>query len=415
MSLLFFLLSLGFGWLAWNLYHPHYTNPKLAVLSFAAGLTTGELAPHAIFWQVMAVAFFVLIGAVWGLFGAVGFLICAASWAAIALYYYRGVGAEKETEAALQAGLGKNYRQKIAPRFRERFAEAPDKQLIRHPFRHHDPDVELVKNVPFGDFGQKLDIRLPKSDNESDRPRPVLLQIHGGAWMYGRKHDGQGVPLMNHMAKRGWICIASAYRLSPNATFPDHIIDCKQALVWIKQHIHEYGGDPNFVVVTGGSAGGHLSSLLALSANNPAFQPGFEDEDTSVQGMVPFYGVFDFTDSHGLHPNTGIIELLEDSILKQSLPGNEESFQAASPIHHISADAPPAFIIHGNCDTLVPIDSTVAFVEELRKTSRNKIAYLEVSQAQHAFDVLPSIRSEHVKFGVERFLAWTYSQYLKSD
>ena len=72
MSTLFFLLSLLFAWQAWNLYHPNFDNPKWSFMSFAFGLPTGELAPHVIFWQALTVAFFVLTGSVWGLFGALG-------------------------------------------------------------------------------------------------------------------------------------------------------------------------------------------------------------------------------------------------------------------------------------------------------------------------------------------------------
>ena len=73
----------------------------------------------------------------------------------------------------------------------------------------------------------------------------------------------------------------------------------KRALAWVKEHIAEYGGDPDFVAITGGSAGGHLSSLAALTPNVAAFQPGFEDADTTVQAAVPFYGVYDFTNRDG--------------------------------------------------------------------------------------------------------------------
>ena len=104
---------------------------------------------------------------------------------------------------------------------------------------------------------------------------------------------------MAHLAERGWVCVAVNYRLSPRGTWPDHIVDVKRAIAWVKAHIAEYGGDPDFVAITGGSAGGHLSSLAALTPNVAGFQPGFEDADTSVQAAVPFYGVYDFTNRDG--------------------------------------------------------------------------------------------------------------------
>ena len=417
MITLFFLLSLFFAWLAWNLYHPIFTNPRLAMLSWLAGWLTGEMALHIIFWQVILVAFFVLVGAVAGFFGAISFLLCIGAWATMAFYYHESFQAEAEVANALQSGLGEHFESEINEEFRHHFSDKPDKNLIRHPFRHRDPQVTLIRNVRFGDKGQSLDIRhnLTADPADNSRPRPVLLQIHGGGWTYGKKDDGQAVPLMNNMAKQGWVCVATSYRLSPAATFPDHIIDCKQALAWIREHIHEYGGDPDFVAVTGGSAGGHLSSLLALSANHPPFQPGFENIDTSVQVAVPFYGVYDLADEHGLHHHKGTIRFLENSILKMNLVGNENTFREASPYFQVHEKAPPMMVIHGAFDTLVPVATARVFVEELRRVSQNKVVYLECAKTQHAFDVIPSPRSEYVKFGVEKFLTWAYSQYLKSD
>jgi len=413
MSTVFLLLSILYVWMAWNLYYPKYDHPRWSILSFAFGLPTGELGLHVIFWQAMTVAFFVLVGAVSGFFGAIGFLLCATSWSAIAFYYYESASAQKEVISGLEEGLGKRFQTQIDKELRQQFAEEPDRELIRHPFQHRDPNVELIRNVHFGDFGQRLDIRRPRA-SKPDAQMPVLLHLHGGAWTYGRKDDGQGIPLMNHMAKRGWVCISSAYRLSPSATFPDHIVDCKQALVWIKEEIREYGGNPDFIIVTGGSAGGHLSSLLALSAGHEAFQPGFEDKDTTVQGAVPFYGVYDFTDEENHFPHDGLEEMLENSIFKLDMNGNEQVFKEASPLFHISDQAPPFLVIQGTHDTLVPVESSRAFSKTLRNKSKHKVAYIELKGGQHAFDVFPSLRSEYVKFGVEKFLAWTYSQYLKS-
>ena len=131
----------------------------------------------------------------------------------------------------------------------------------------------------------------------------------GGAWITGNK-QAQAYPLMSHLAERGWVCVAMSYRLSPRATWPDAIVDVKRALAWVKEHIAEYGGDPDFVAITGGSAGGHLSSLAALTPNDPAFQPGFEDVETSVRAAVPFYGVYDWVDDQRTG-HRGLPRLLE--------------------------------------------------------------------------------------------------------
>ena len=113
--------------------------------------------------------------------------------------------------------------------------------------------------------------------------RPALLQIHGGGWVIGDKRE-QGIPLLTHLAAQGWVGFNANYRLSPAATFPDHLVDCKRAIAWIREHADEYGVDPDFLCVTGGSAGGHLTALVGLTVGDPRFQPGFEDADTSVRG-----------------------------------------------------------------------------------------------------------------------------------
>ena len=410
--MLFFLLSLFFALLAWNLYRPNFTHPRLSIFSFLAGWLVGELVPFVILAQAVLVALLVLAGAVSGLFGALGFLTCVGTWSVMAFYYYQSNRAEAEVARALSDGLSENYLDEIKPDSRENFPSAPDLGLLMKPFAQQDSQVEVIKDLSFGDFGGRLDIRRPRQLDDNGR-MPVLLQIHGGAWTqnYGSKNE-QGLPLMNHMAKRGWVCVATSYRLSPKATFPEHIIDCKQALVWTKAHIADYGGDPDFVVVTGGSAGGHLSTLMALTPNHPAFQPGFTEADTSLQGAVPFYGVYDFTNSRKLQHHNGLVGLLAASVMKLPLDNNEVLYRDASPLFHINEKAPPFLVIHGDLDTLVPVEEGRLFSEELCKISNNKVVYMELPGAQHAFDIFPSLRSEHVKHGVEKFLTWTHSQHL---
>ncbi len=217
---------------------------------------------------------------------------------------------------------------------------------------------------------------------------------------------------VHHLAARGWVCVSADYRLSPHATFPDFLVDLKRAIQWIREHGREYGANPDFLAVTGGSAGGHLAALVGLTANDPAYQPGFEQVDTSVQACVPFYGVYDFTDRHGFWPHQGLTELLEQKVMKGSIAEIPDRYEEASPLGRIRPDAPPFFIIHGAMDTLVPVGEARKFAETLRRTSRNPVVYAEIPGAQHAFELFPSLRSIHVTHGVERFLASIYCREL---
>ncbi len=194
-----------------------------------------------------------------------------------------------------------------------------------------------------------------------------MVYVHGGGWVIGDKRE-QGKPMMFELVARGWVCVAINYRLSPKGTWPDHIVDVKRALAWVKEHIGEYGGDPEFVAISGGSAGGHLCALAALTAGDPAFQPGFEDADTSVQACVPFYGVMDLTsDPEGSAVfGPGLVEMLEKTVMKVKEADHPEVFRNASPTYRVQPDAPPFLVLQGTNDTLVPVETARRFVERLR-------------------------------------------------
>jgi acetyl esterase/lipase len=311
--------------------------------------------------------------------------------------------------AALDNALGTDRRTESSGLWRrpagEGTAKTPGALRMLRIYRDyaHDGDIS------YGEYGgaNHLDIwRLPDLDRNGKAP--VLFQIPGGAWISGNKR-GQAHPLMSHLAELGWVCVAINYRHSPRNTWPDHIVDVKRALAWVKTHIAEYGGDPDFVTITGGSAGGHLSALAALTPNDPRFQPGFEDVDTRVHAAVPFYGVYDFTRfDDAMHPS--MPELLEQMVVKQRLETNRQSYVDASPVSYVSADAPPFFVLHGRNDSLVPVEQARGFVTKLRDVSTQPVAYAELPLTQHAFDIFGSARAAHAAVAVEQFLAEVYAR-----
>lgn len=266
----------------------------------------------------------------------------------------------------------------------------------------HDSDIS------YGEYGRAnhLDIwRRPDLDPAGKAP--VLLQIPGGAWTTGNKR-GQAHPLMSHLAELGWVCVATNYRHSPRNTWPDHIVDVKRALAWVKENISRYGGDPDFVAITGGSAGGHLCSLAALTPNDPAFQPGFEDADTSVVAAVPVYGRYDWFSTEG-EGRREFVDLLQKFVVKKKFATHRDTYVDASPIRRLRADAPPFFVLHGHDDSLIPVGEAEEFVEELRAVSKNPVAYAKLPHAQHAFDIFSSPRAHRSAEAVARFLSWVYA------
>ena len=229
--------------------------------------------------------------------------------------------------------------------------------------------------------------------------------------MLPRLLQQQGIPLLNHLASCGWVGFNINYRLSPKVKYPDHLVDCKRALAWIREHADEYSVDPDFVVVTGGSAGGHLCALVALTQNDERFQPGFETADTSVQAAVPFYGVYDMLDRNGDH-NEVFGQFVERMVMGVSAEQEQELWRDYSPLDHVGPDAPPMFVVHGDRDVLVPVAGARKFVEELRAVSDAPVLYAELVGGQHAFEVFPSARAVRTVEAVERFLHHEHDKYL---
>jgi acetyl esterase/lipase len=338
-------------------------------------------------------------------------LLSAASW--MGLLGLRRIGRDANTPltAALDAGLGTTRRTGSADIWRTVPAEGataktPGLLRMMRIYRDYAHDAD----ISYAGHGTKnlLDIwRRPDLDPAGRAP--VLLQVPGGAWASGDKR-GQAHPLMSHLAELGWVCVAINYRLSPKATWPDHIIDVKRAIAWIKAHIVEYGGNSDFVAITGGSAGGHLSSLAALTANDPAFQPGFADADTRVQAAIPFYGVYDFTRTDHNALNPAMVPFLEKLVIKQSRADHPQSFASASSITYVNPDAPPFFVLHGRNDSFIPVTQARGFVARLREVSAEPVVYAELPCAQHAFDIFGSARAAHAAVAVEQFLAEIYTR-----
>jgi acetyl esterase/lipase len=410
---LFLVVAVVGAWFTANAFRPVFTAPRLAVVSFLAGWLTTELALHHVAWQVLATLVFVWAGALQSWPGWLGLAVTLVSWAGLGRVWWGARSAEAACEGALCEGLGAAYRDDIRPDIAERFAPGVDWRQIAMPFPLRHPEVERIKGVVYAETGGRplrLDVYRRR-----DRPSgcPTLLQVHGGAWVLGSK-DHQGLPLMLHMAARGWVCVAPNYRLSPRATFPDHLIDLKRAIRWIRDHGAEHGADPDFVVVTGGSAGGHLASLVALTANEPEYQPGFEHVDTSVRACVPFYGVYDFADRNRHQHHRGLAVLLERRVMKAKLADAPEAYEKASPIARIHPGAPPFFIVHGDRDTLAPVAEARAFARALREIGKAEVVYAEIPGAQHAFEIFPSLRTTFVIHAVERFLARLFSRHVRT-
>ncbi|MGJ8562964.1 MAG: alpha/beta hydrolase fold domain-containing protein [Alphaproteobacteria bacterium] len=273
------------------------------------------------------------------------------------------------------------------------------------PLMNGRKGVRRIKDVAYGDAGVKntLDIYVPEILPETSCP--VLIHIHGGAWVVGRKRQ-QAQPLMQHLVSRGWIAVDINYRLGPKHRMDVVVSDVLRAIGWVKTNIADYGGDPNFVATKGGSAGGHLTALTALMPNNNAFKAGFEDVDCSVDAAVPVYGVYDFLD------RTGALAFgqpeLEAFMTKNSMTGplstHRDFWDNVTPMGNIHKDAPPMFVLHGRHDALAAFKGAEIFVSALREVSKNDVLFAALPSGQHAYDCLGGPPTQAHIYAVERFL-----------
>ena len=296
----------------------------------------------------------------------------------------RSLRAGPVVERAFVDGLGPRWRSELDPALSGGLRRhLPWARILFLPWMFGRRDVERLANVAYGDEGPSnlLDVYRHRSHPSG---APTLIYLHGGGFTWGRKNR-EARPLLYHLASQGWTCISANYHLAPPAdAFPRNLVDVKKVIAWVRTHGHEYGADPEAIFLVGASAGAHLTATAALTANDPTFQPGFEDVDTSITAGIGLYGYYGPLTDDGDLPTTPLA-------------------------YH--GDAPPFFVVHGDHDTYTPAEGARALVEHLRAVSSHPILYAELPGAQHSFDLFHSVRFETVIDGIEAFAAWVRSQH----
>ncbi len=402
------LLILSISWILASLFalvRLHRSGP-LSFPIMMIGWLVGDHPSGNFLAQVLTAAALTAGGALDADHGWLALALAAVSWVGLAAVRRTSRLAAPTAETALLDALGTDYRADIDPQQLALMESPVPRPVMKLNARFRLTGLEAEFDIPYGKHPKRnlLDIYRPKPGAEN---APVLLQVHGGGWIIGHKQQ-QAFPLMLRMAHRGWICVSINYRLAPKHRFPDQIVDVKRAIAWVRANIADHGGDPSTIVLTGGSAGGHLTSLAALTPNLADFQPGFESADTSVAACVPFYGPPDFTNRNKIRgPLTSMQPFLNRLIMPSKLADDPELWDLVSPLSQINADAPPFFIIQGHHDVLVWKEEARDFVDQLRQVSEEPVAYWEVPGAQHAFDTFPSHRTGVAVDAIERFLALT--------
>ena len=294
--------------------------PRGAIIglpSTIAGFFTAELARVHLVLQLLTGAVWIAFGALDETIGVVGAAMAVLSVGLLEVAHRRGVAAADVMQRELPD---------IA------FAATPRRWLgFASP---GFAGVEIRRDEEYGSHRRnRADTYLPAGADGA----PIVIQVHGGGWVTGNKKQ-QGQPLLSHFTQRGWIGVAINYRMGPKHRLPAAVHDVKQAIAWVKDHAVEWGGDPDRILLTGGSAGGHLTALCALTADDPTLQPGFEDADCSVAAAAPMYGVFDLTDRNRHRGRAAMTPFLQRMVMATKMADDAQGWDDLSPITRVRAD-----------------------------------------------------------------------------
>jgi acetyl esterase/lipase len=265
---------------------------------------------------------------------------------------------------------------------------------------------DLVYAVLPGFRPLRLDLYEPPPGQPG--PRPLVVFIHGGGWISGHtRHSGafeDWPEVLGSLAAKGYVVASVEYRLSGEARFPAAIQDVKSAIRWLRAHFKEYGIDKSRIVVWGGSAGGQLAALAATSCGAqalepppPASLPGSpppgprpqDSESDCVQGLIAWYGIFDFAtlapQSGAKARQVGAASSPPSRFLGcglSSCPANV--LESASAAHYASGSSPPTLLIHGVDDHSVPVQQSRDF-KALLESKGVPVELVEIPGVDHSF------------------------------
>jgi acetyl esterase/lipase len=223
--------------------------------------------------------------------------------------------------------------------------------------------------------GLTLDLIRPDDDRIE---LPVVVYVHGGGWT-GGDPQRQARDLYHALALGGWATLAIRYPFTPQVTVEDQIETVRAAVRWARSELPGHGVTPTSIALAGGSAGGHLAAMAALTA----------EAGEEVAACVGIYGIYDMANRNRTRARWNTIR---DAVMLSTVDEQPERYRAVSPIDRVHDESPPFLIVHGTHDTLVPPGEGEQFVDVLRAAGR-PVEYVPVHGAQHAFDALSSITS----------------------
>jgi acetyl esterase/lipase len=244
-----------------------------------------------------------------------------------------------------------------------------------------DPGVRIEKDVDYlgADRKEKMDLYLPTAA-APPKGFPAVLIIHGGGWSGGDKGAAREQNIGATLAKAGYVGASVNYLLAKKQesfaktlaeVWPRNLHDCKLAVRWLRRHASTYRIDPDHIGVIGGSAGGHLTAMVALTAPADGLDPKepWGEVSCRVQAAIPLYGVHDFA-------------------LMSKGGEDPELLKRGSPVTWATKDDPPILILHGTKDTTVPLVQSERLAEAL-KAAGIEHELVVVEGAPHSFHLEP--------------------------
>ena len=239
--------------------------------------------------------------------------------------------------------------------------------------------VSIRNDVVFGSGGGrelKCDIYEPPAGTKNG---VAVLLVHGGGWSQGDRSQLRGYGLL--LGRRGYLCVASEYRLTGESLWPAQIEDVKAAVRWMRANATELGIDPARIVVSGNSAGGHLSLMAGGVPASAGLEGagGNEGVSSGVAAVISFY------------PPTGLEARSWGglpSLFGKGAP--TETLKVASPLTYATAAFPPTLLIHGNKDEVVPAIEATAMYDVLFAAGVPVELHMYADQP-HGFDADPRL------------------------
>jgi acetyl esterase/lipase len=233
-----------------------------------------------------------------------------------------------------------------------------------------NPDFKRTEDVIYGrKFGMALtlDVFQPAHPNGVG----ILLMISGG-WF--SSHDGINPHFFRALLERGYTVFAVVHGSQPKFTVREVEVDIHRAVRFVRHHAAEYGVDPNRLGITGGSAGGHLSLIMATQGakGDPQAKDPVDRDSSEVQCVACFFPPTDFLNYSKPGEVAFTVPALQPFKIAFGInPDTEEERQKVgreiSPIYSVHSNQPPILILHGDADTLVPIYQSRTFVKRCQE------------------------------------------------